>query len=238
MALRSEGGVRLTLTGGTFNTSAPSFPFLEITWRAYLAAIGMPVSLACPPPATIPRAAGSSKPGSSRPRPGPWSSEVAASWSRSGGWPRRPTSTPGSPGGWSTGPSSGWPSGGSPPRSRRAPVPGPGPGASIALVAEYADAPPATFVGLGKKGKPAEAVADEAVDELLENIEATEGAVDLHSADQILLPLAFAEGRSVYTVTHVTEHLRTNARTIRAFLDRPIRVEESDEGPGGRVIVG
>jgi hypothetical protein len=35
----------------------------------------------------------------------------------------------------------------------------------------------------------------------------------------------------------MTEHLRTNVRTIGAFLDRPIRVEEPDEGPGGRVIV-
>jgi RNA 3'-terminal phosphate cyclase (ATP) len=52
-----------------------------------------------------------------------------------------------------------------------------------------------------------------------------------------LLPLALAEGRSIYTVAEVTEHLRTNARTIAAFLDRPIVVEESATG-AGRVIVG
>ena len=65
-------------------------------------------------------------------------------------------------------------------------------------------------------------------------------AVDPHSADQILLPLALAEGRSLYTVTEVTEHLRTNADTIRAFVDRQIRVEEADPESGrpGRVIVG
>ena len=65
------------------------------------------------------------------------------------------------------------------------------------------------------------------------------GAVDPHSADQILLPLALAEGRSIFTVTEVTEHLRTNAATIRAFLDRPIAIDEPDlPGQPGRVIIG
>ena len=68
---------------------------------------------------------------------------------------------------------------------------------------------------------------------------AAPGAVDPHSADQILLPLALAEGRSIYTVTEVTEHLRTNAATIRAFLDRPIAIEEpGEDGRPGRVVVG
>jgi RNA 3'-terminal phosphate cyclase (ATP) len=117
--------------------------------------------------------------------------------------------------------------------------PGPAPGAAIALTAEFdGEAEPATFVGLGERGKPAEVVAEEAVAELMSFLDAPgAGAVDPHSADQLLLPLALAEGRSVFTVGEVTEHLRTNARTIAAFLDRPIKVEEPDPGPG-RVIVG
>ena len=68
---------------------------------------------------------------------------------------------------------------------------------------------------------------------------AAEGAVDPHSADQILVPLALAEGRSIYSVTEVTDHLRTNAATIRAFLDRPIViVEPVADGQPGRVVVG
>jgi hypothetical protein len=35
----------------------------------------------------------------------------------------------------------------------------------------------------------------------------------------------------------VTEHLRTNARTIAAFLDREIRIEEADDEASGRVRV-
>ena len=71
------------------------------------------------------------------------------------------------------------------------------PGAAISLTVEHGDTF-STFTGLGERGKPAEAVADEAVDELLA-FEDAEGVVDPHSADQLLLPLALAEGRSVYT---------------------------------------
>ena len=111
-----------------------------------------------------------------------------------------------------------------------------GQGAAIALTAEHDGVAPATFVGLGERGKPAEAVADEAVDQLLAFEAVAHAAVDPHSADQILLPLALAPGRSVFTVSEVTEHLRTNADTIRAFLDRSITIEEPQgEGQPGRV---
>ena len=96
---------------------------------------------------------------------------------------------------------------------------------------------PATFVGLGERGKPAETVADEAVDELLAYESATRAAIDPHSADQLLIPLALAPGRSEYTVSEVTGHLRTNALTLRAFLDREITVEEPTDDLPGRVIV-
>ncbi|MFO0949685.1 MAG: RNA 3'-terminal phosphate cyclase, partial [Isosphaeraceae bacterium] len=111
------------------------------------------------------------------------------------------------------------------------------PGAAIALVAEYDGLPPATFVGLGERGKPSEAVADEAVDALLAHAQAPGGAVDPHSADQILLPLALAEGPSEYTVSEVTEHLRTNVRTVREFIDREITLEESHDDGTGRVVI-
>ena len=119
-------------------------------------------------------------------------------------------------------PRSSWPTGRASPHVQ---------GAALALTAESTHAPPATFVGLGERGKPAETVADEAVDELLAFLDAAAGAVDPHSADQILLPLALAPGRSEYTVTDVTEHLRTNAATIRAFLDRDHHHRGADRRP-------
>ena len=114
--------------------------------------------------------------------------------------------------------------------------PGPGQGAAISLIADHEHTVPATFVGLGERGKRSEAVADLAVDELLAHEKVSGAAVDLHSADQIVLPLAFAPGRSEFTVSEVTEHLRTNVNTIRAFLDRSITIEETeDEHQASRV---
>ena len=71
LALRADRPVRLTLTGGTFNATAPSFPFLEATWRAHLAALGMPDRPGDALGRVLTRAAAAgSTPGSSRPSPG------------------------------------------------------------------------------------------------------------------------------------------------------------------------
>ena len=242
IAIRAEGAVRLGLSGGTFNLGAPSFPFLERTWSAYMASMGLPIALAMPEAGYYPRGGGRLEawiePG--RPR---------ALVAERRGRPVRIVGAAGTTGLRDRRISD---------RMRRralallqragvdcaiaieaAEWPGPAPGAAIALALECdGDAPPATFVGLGARGKPAEAVAEEAVEELLAYRDAPGGgAVDAHSADQLLLPMALAEGRSLYTVAEVTEHLRTNARTIAAFLDRPIAIEEPEAGPP-RVIVG
>lgn len=50
------------------------------------------------------------------------------------------------------------------------------------------------------------------------------GTVDPHSADQLLLPLAFAEGASRYPTSAVTQHLLTNAVVIQRFVNRTIRI--------------
>jgi RNA 3'-terminal phosphate cyclase (ATP) len=106
------------------------------------------------------------------------------------------------------------------------------------LTAEHEGNIPATFVSTGERGKPSETVVDEAVAELLVFEAVEHAAVDPHSADQILLPLVFALGRSEFTVSKVTEHLRTNSATIRAFLDRQISVEEPRGiGKPGRVVI-
>src|SRR6516165_3219646 len=66
------------------------------------------------------------------------------------------------------------------------------PGAGIFLLAEY-ETLAASFSALGRQGKPSEAVADEAVAALREH-HVSKAAVELHLADQLLLPLASATG--------------------------------------------
>jgi RNA 3'-terminal phosphate cyclase (ATP) len=104
----------------------------------------------------------------------------------------------------------------------------------LAVVAE-ADPVPALFFGLGARGKTAEKVADEAVDQVVSYLQAASG-VDSHSADQIVLPLAFASGSSQFAVAEVTRHLTTNVAVIRAFVEREI-VCGGDEGKEGSVHI-
>jgi RNA 3'-terminal phosphate cyclase (ATP) len=110
-----------------------------------------------------------------------------------------------------------------------------GPGTVIALILPSQPVP-TLFFGLGERGKPAERVADEAVDDLFAYIDADGGAVDPHSADQLLLPLVFADGESAYATTCVTQHLLTNIEVVRLFVDREIQCE-GDEGEPGRVTI-
>jgi RNA 3'-terminal phosphate cyclase (ATP) len=84
---------------------------------------------------------------------------------------------------------------------------------------------PTLFFGLGERGKSAESVADEALDEALRYRES--GApVDEHSADQLLLPLAFSPDRSEYRVSRISRHLTTNIETVLRFVDRRITVAD------------
>ncbi len=110
-----------------------------------------------------------------------------------------------------------------------------GPGSVLGLVVETTPAP-VLFFGLGARGKPAEAVAAEAADQAIAYLRAAPTAVDAHSADQLVLPLALAEGASEFTVAEVTQHLLTNVAVIRRFVERAI-VVEGKEGQWGVVRV-
>ena len=99
------------------------------------------------------------------------------------------------------------------------------PGAGIFLVAEYENIA-ASFSGYGRLGKPSEAVADEAVAALREH-HASAGAVELHLADQLLLPLSLAAGVSTFTTPRATSHLMTNAWAIGQFAIADISIEQA-----------
>ena len=69
-------------------------------------------------------------------------------------------------------------------------------------------------------------------DEVIAYLESGTALVDPHSADQLVLPLALAEGPSEYRVSAVTRHLTTNIAVIRRFLDRDIVCEGEAGAPG------
>lgn len=109
-------------------------------------------------------------------------------------------------------------------------VPSPVKGTYLILLVEF-EGSRACFTALGARGKPAERVADEAVNELLEFLD-TGNAIDPYLADQLLLPMALAEGTSQVSTSKVTQHLLTNVEVIRLFM--PVKVEITGEldGPG------
>ena len=86
----------------------------------------------------------------------------------------------------------------------------------------------------GRKGYPAEDVADDALD-LLEDFVEAGVPVGTHLADQLLLPLAVAGGGR-FRCAELSLHATTSIETIQAFLDLPIRTEK--HATGVDVILG
>jgi RNA 3'-terminal phosphate cyclase (ATP) len=95
----------------------------------------------------------------------------------------------------------------------------------------------AGFTALGERGKPAERVAEEAVQGLLAFLP-SDGALDEHLADQMVLPLALAKGVSHFTTTAVTAHLLTNAWVVNRFFPDSVCIEGSEGRPGACTIAG
>jgi RNA 3'-terminal phosphate cyclase (ATP) len=110
-----------------------------------------------------------------------------------------------------------------------------GPGTVLTLVLDTTPVP-TLFFGLGARGKPAERVADEAVDQVFDYLDKVPAGMDAHSADQLVLPLAVAEEPSRFHVAEVTSHLLTNIAVIRRFVDRNITCE-GQEGEAGVVSI-
>jgi RNA 3'-terminal phosphate cyclase (ATP) len=230
LALRGHGPSKLTLVGGTHVSTSPCFHFLDATWRRYLAATGLQLSLRLHRPGYYPRGGGlveahiqpcSALKGLTLPERGPlrltgFSAVANLPDSIARRQARRARSRLEQAGlevrieeqTWEGGP------------------------ASILGIELNTQPAPTLFFALGARGKPSEAVADEAVAEVLAYVRAGRHLVDPHSADQLVLPLVLAEGPSEYTVSQVTRHLTTNIAVIRHFLERPILLEGEEGQPG------
>ena len=104
-----------------------------------------------------------------------------------------------------------------------------GPGTLVFLAARGR----AGFSALGRRGVPAEQIADEAVDALLAH-RASGAAVDTHLADQMVPFLALAPGESTFTCATISSHLATVAWVVEQLL--PVRIA-LEEGRPARVRV-
>jgi RNA 3'-terminal phosphate cyclase (ATP) len=231
LALRTSAPSELTLTGGTHVLASPCFHFLDTTWRAYMALLGLRVKLHLRRPGFYPRGGGVVE-AHIQPCPGLKSLNcedcgavtTATGISAVAGLPvaiadrqaRRAARRLQEHGlkvdiqqeTWSD-----------------------GPGTALIIVLNTLPAP-GLFFGLGARGKPAERVADEAVDQVIAYLRVTPTAVDPHSADQLVLPLALAKGSSAFRVSEVTSHLLTNVAVVRQFVEREIACQRNQGEPG------
>ncbi len=223
------------LTGGTHVSTSPCFHFLDVTWRAYLAALGLRLRLEMKRPGFYPRGGGEVhvflQPASEiKPlRLLERAADKVTGFSAVAGLPdhiarkqaRRLRYRLEQNGLRIAIDEETWEG---------------GPGTVLAAILDTTPAP-TLFFALGERGKPAERVADDVVDEVLAYLAAGEQhAVDPHSADQLVLPLALAKAASEFTVSKVTLHLLTNIAIIRQFIEREI-VCEGEEGHPGRVRI-
>jgi RNA 3'-terminal phosphate cyclase (ATP) len=126
------------------------------------------------------------------------------------------------------------------------PVPARHSAGSHLLLAAHFDRTCAGHGEIGERGAPPDRVADAAVRDFATLLRGG-AAVDLHLADQLLLPAALLAAGFVpppagvvpttrYTVSAVTRHLLTNVDVVRRFLDADVAVLGRD-GEEGEVRV-
>jgi RNA 3'-terminal phosphate cyclase (ATP) len=104
------------------------------------------------------------------------------------------------------------------------------PGAGIFLAARYANVL-GGYSSVGKRGRPAEDVATEAVNQLLEH-QNTAAALEHHLADQLILPLCLATGPSYFSVERVSGHLKTHAWLVEQFGLACVTIAQNQNGSG------
>lgn len=109
-------------------------------------------------------------------------------------------------------------------------------GSFLLLLAEF-EKSQCCFCGLGALRKTAETVADEPVNEFLGFI-STDGAIDPYLSDQLVLPLAMAQGSSEIRTSKITQHLTTNIDIVKRFLPVRVEIEGGIDQPGSVRIQG
>jgi len=110
-------------------------------------------------------------------------------------------------------------------------MPAPSKGCFVQLEAIFAEGR-AAFGLLGERRVRAEVLGDRVARQVLKFLDADEGAVDPHLADQLVVPLALSGGGGRVTTTEVTSHLETVADVVSRF-GIPARTWGRRGGAGG-----
>ena len=113
-------------------------------------------------------------------------------------------------------------------------APSPGKGSIVFMLAEF-EKSRAGFAALGGRGKRAEIVGEEVCEEFM-NFLKSDAAIDQYLADQLVLLMALAKGRSSFSTSKITSHLLANIWVAEQFLPVKFWVA-GDEGKPGEVSV-
>jgi RNA 3'-terminal phosphate cyclase (ATP) len=100
------------------------------------------------------------------------------------------------------------------------------PGAGIFLVAGY-ESSQAGFGALGRQGKPAERVAEEAVNALLV-FHQSRAVLDEHLTDQLILPMALSGWSGNLLTERLSKHTLTNIWVVEQFLGPMVKIEQTN----------
>ena len=103
-------------------------------------------------------------------------------------------------------------------------APSPGQGTLLFLAAQF-EGSIGGFTSLGKKGKRAEEVADDACSQVIKFLD-SKGVIDIHLADQLVPYMALAGGRSTLITESITEHLLTNIWVVEQFFPLKFDIEK------------
>lgn len=234
---RARRPSHITALGGTHNRWSPCFHYLELQWKPFLEKLGLDLELHLERAGFYPRGGGCVK---ARVRP---SGELQPLWlekrgrlqeisaiSAVAGLPRRIAERQREEALRRLQP---W---AALTRIRVEELESRSPGTFLLLLARFQEGQ-ACYFSLGEKGKPAETVAAEAA-EALKFLLNSQAGIDEFLADQLILPLALAAGRSHYTTPRVTQHLLTQADIVRCFLPVEIQIEGALSHPGRVTIQG
>lgn len=232
----ASGSSRFTVRGSTHGTASPTFDFLETDWLPAMEEIGLPLSLRLRRLGWAPRGGGEILaliPGNGAPRPisRPMRSNLKviqgiASYSRI---PRLVAERVASE---------------ARRQLRRSGVAvrvdveeraADSAGSGVHLVAVTEDGLRTGFSVLDEKARAPERLAREAVNRLFAWLD-TGAAVSENLADQILVPLALADGKSVFTTSRVTKTLLSTAAVVERFLPTRVRISAA-EGEVGEITI-